>query len=63
MPYFTSFGVLERVILQVLWGWESAFWGGLMGCRGRLILEKVQSVCILILEKVWWMGAFILEKV
>ena len=51
-PYFTVFGlaeclilqvlgVLERVILQVLWAWECAFWGRLMGCQGRLILEKV----------------------
>ena len=63
MPYFTSLGVLERVILQVLWAWECAFWGGLMGCRGRLILEKVLSKRILIIEKVWWMSAFIIEKV
>ena len=52
MLYFTSLGVLERVILHVLWAWECAFWGGLMGCQGRLILEKVL-----------WMGAFIIEKV
>ena len=34
-------GVLERVILHVLWAWECAFWGVLMGCQRRLILEKV----------------------
>lgn len=40
MPYFTSFGVLERVILQVLWARECAFWGGLMGCRGEAYPRK-----------------------